>query len=410
MTFGITIGVWENMPKMNEKLLRKNVRLYGWFKIFNKRVFFPTTAIYLVDVGHVSLAGIGVITVVTAVVSLIAQMPTGYVADRYTRRLAMILGSVILALGAAVLAVWPSLLGGLLAGVLVGLGFAFISGASQALIHDSLEACGKTDQFIKIMGRAQSMGLLGNIVLIGLVPMTYTIDKRLPFALGIVAFVILLGIAWAFAEPQREQKPSGNRHAQEIVTAMRTFVNRRTVVLFIAIGLVFGLYAAPMDYSNLVLKDLGLAPQYIGWVFSISSFVAAIGGYGLHHLQRFSFKTFMFLDILICCGFFVAIGLTHNLTVAIVAFLINVGFWRLRGILYQHYLLAIFKGTNHKATLISLIGFGEGVFVVLLPLLFAFAITHGGYYKGYAAIGVVMTLLLSGMTVVGMRTLHRARG
>jgi MFS family permease len=191
---------------MNETMLRRNLRLYGWFKIFNKRVFLPVSAVYLVEVGHVSVSGIGVIATITGLVTLLAQMPTGYVADRYTRRLAMILGSALLITGVGVLVVAPSLIGGLVAGAFSGVGFAFMSGAGQALIHDSLEQCGRGHHYVKVMGRAQSMGLVGNIVLIALIPMTYTVDKRLPFVLGIAAFLVLLAISWAFVEPRRNRQ------------------------------------------------------------------------------------------------------------------------------------------------------------------------------------------------------------
>lgn len=392
---------------MTEKELRRNVRLYGWFKVFNKRVFLPTTAIYLVDVGHVSLVQIGVIAAVTALVSLLAQMPSGYVADRYTRRSVLMIGAALLTAGVGVLAISPSFVSGLLAGVLSGLGFAFISGAGQALMHDALEKHGKVDQYVKVMGRAQSKGLIGNVVLIALVPMTYAIDERLPFILGVVAFLILLAIAWGFVEPERDDRPEGDRHMKDLIVAIRTFVHKRTIWLFVAVGMVFGLYSAPVDYTNLVMNDLGLAAQYLGWVFAGSSLLGAIGGFAIHHLQRLSFRAYVLLDVLICCGLFVVIGLTRSLLVAIVALLINLSFWRLRNILYQHYLLEIFKGTRHKATLVSLLGFGEQLFAMVLPLLFAFGITHWGFYTGYLAAGSFMVFVLGVLTVYGFAVLYR---
>lgn len=386
---------------MNEMLLRRNLRLYGWFKVFNKRVFLPLTAIYLVEVGQVSLGGIGIIAAVTGLVTLLVQMPTGYIADRYTRRLALMTGSSLLATGVGVLVFWPSFIGGLVAGLLSGIGFAFVSGAGQALIHDSLEQCGKGHQYVKTMGRAQSKGLIGNIVLVSLVPMTYVIDKRLPFILGVVAFLILLAISWAFVEPKRDKASGDSGHVKEMTLAVRLFINRHTILLFVAMGLVFGLYSGPADYTNLILKDLGLLPQYMGWAFAASSLLAAVGGFGVHYLQKLSFRNFMFLDIVICCSFFVLVGVTRNLTVAIAVFLVNLSFWRLRSILYQHYLLEIFKGAGRKAMLVSLLGFGEQLFVVVLPLIFAFCIARWGYYIGYEIIGVAMALLLGVMTAVG---------
>ncbi len=333
---------------MDEALLRRNVRLYSWFKVFVKRVFLPLIAIYLVSVGHVTLGNIGVITAVTGFVILLAQMPTGYIADRYTRRSALMTGSLFLVSSVSVLVVWPSFVGGLAASMLSGIGFAFLQGSSQAMIHDSLEACGRKSQYVKVMGRAQAYGLLGNIVLVSLVPMTYAINKRLPFVLGIVAFLILFVISWSFVEPPREKNEGSNHAVRDMMLAIRSFISKRTILLFVAIGVVFGLYVAPADYTTLVLKDLGMLPQYLGWAYAASSLLGAIGGYGIGYFERLSFRTFMFLDIAICCGFFVAVGLSRNLLVAVSAFVVALGFWRVRSILYQHYLLEIFKGTRNK--------------------------------------------------------------
>lgn len=394
---------------MNETQLRKNLRLYGWFKVFNKRVFLPLTAIYIVEVGQVTLGQIGIIATVTALATVSALMPSGYLADRYTRRSVLMTGSLLLAVGVGVLVFQPGFAGALVSGILSGIGFAFISGAGQALIHDSLEQRGETKQYVKVMGRAQSMGLIGNLILIGLVPMTYIIDKRLPFVLGVVAFMALFVISRAFIEPERGDKSDGTRHFKGMSLAVRTFVHRRTILLFIAIGLVFGLYMAPIDYTNLVLLDLGAAPQYLGWAFAGSSLLGAAGGFAIHHLEKLSFRAFMLLDIFICCGFFAAVGITRNLWAAIVAFLINLSFWRLRSILYQHYLFELFSGTRHKAMLVSLVGFGEQLFCVVLPVFFALAIAKGGFYGGYTAIGLSTALLLGVLTWLGFARLARIR-
>jgi len=382
--------------------LRKNIQLYGWYKIFNKRVFLPVTAIYLVGVGRLSLVQIGIVGTVTGLVSLVTQIPTGHFADHHSRRSALMIGAALLMLSSAILAVFPSFIGALMAGTASGSGYAFVSGAGQSLLHDCLERWGDVKQYVKVMGRAQSKGLMGNVVLVGVVPMTYALNPRMPFILGVVAFAVLFWISWSFIEPARAKAAVNSaNHFKQIIAGVRSFINADTIWLFIAIGLLFGLYSAPTDYSNLILKDLGTAPQYIGWIFSASSLIGAIGGYMLHYLQRLSFKSFVTLDIAVCCLFFVIIGITRNLWIAVITTLLNLGFWRLRSIMYQHYLLEVFKGTMKKTVLISIIGFGEQLFVIVLPVSIATIITHFGYYNGYTILGIITTVLLAGLTVLG---------
>lgn len=399
-----------NKPTIHPHL-RKNIQLYSWVKIFSKRVFLPVTAIYLVDIGQLSLVQLGIVGTITGIVTLIGQIPTGHFADHHSRRSAMMIGAALLAAGSAALVLSASFVGALLAGVLSGVGFSFLSGAGQSLIHDSLERWGDVKNYVKVLGRAQSKGLIGNLILVGLVPMTYVLDPRMPFALGVVAFATLFCLAWAFVEPASGTKDTSEPHkggyVGQILAGVRLFINRNTVLLFIAIGLLSGLYSAPTDYSNLILKDLGTAPQYIGWIFSGSSLIGAIGGYFLHHMQQFSFKTFIFIDIAVCCLFFVIIGVTRNLWVAIAVTLVNLGFWRLRSIIFQHHLLEAFKGTSRKTVLISLLGFGEQLFTIVLPISIATLVTHLGYYNGYIAIGLVGGLLLSILAIASFIGFHK---
>lgn len=388
--------------------LQKNIRLYGWYKIFNKRVFLPVTAIYLVDFGHLSVVQVGVVGTVTGVVNLLSQIPTGYFADHYTRRRALMIGAALAMVSSLTFAMFPTFLGALLAGAASGAGAAFASGAGQSLLHDCLERWGDIKDYVRVMGRAQSKGLIGNIVLVGIIPMTYALNPRVPFILGSLSFLVLLAIAWAFVEPERGQKEKdAPNHLKQIITGVRSFIHTDTIVLFVAIGLLYGLYSAPTDYSNLILKDLGTAPQYIGWIFAASSFIGAIGGFMLHHLQKLSFKSFVYMDIAICCLFFVIIGITRNLWVAIIANLLNLGFWRLRSIMFQHYLLVAFKGTSRKTVLISLIGFGEQLFAIILPITIAVTVTHLGYYNGYTVLGLVTLLLLCVTVAIGFASFNR---
>lgn len=391
---------------MTEVEMRRNVRLYGWIKIFTKRVFLPLLSIYLVEVGGVSLAQLGVIIFVSGLVTLVAQVPTGFFADKRTRRGAMLLGATFLILGTVVLAIWPSFEGGLVSTILSAIGYSFNCGAAEALMHDSLDQCGKGKAYLKEMGRAQSKGLVGNVILVGLVPLTYGINPRLPFTIGVLAFGLLCALCWALVEPplSKAQQLEPNR-LKQLVIAARTFANRNTVWLFLAIGLSAAFYGAGTDYNSLVLKDLGMAARFVGFAFAAGSLVGALFGYFVHHIEKLSFRTFAMSDAIICSGFFIVVGLSRNLLISIAAVTLSLGFWRLRYIIYQHYLFNIFNGSSYKATLMSLISFCEQMFTLLLPSIFVFWMTRQGYYWGYAIIGVTAAVILGVLFIVAFMRL-----
>ena len=87
------------------------------------------------------------------------EIPTGVVADTSGRRFSFLLGTVVL-LASTLLYWWMWMVrapfaGWLLASLLVGLGFTFFSGATEAWLVDALAATGHTGDLERVFGRAQ---------------------------------------------------------------------------------------------------------------------------------------------------------------------------------------------------------------------------------------------------------------
>src|SRR5712671_994818 len=85
------------------------------------------------------------------------EVPTGVVADTRGRRFSFLLGAATL----LYLVMWrirAGLLGWAVASILLGLGFTFFSGATEAWLVDALKATGFTGSLESIFGRAQTVG------------------------------------------------------------------------------------------------------------------------------------------------------------------------------------------------------------------------------------------------------------
>jgi predicted MFS family arabinose efflux permease len=91
---------------------------------------------------------------------VLAEVPSGALADRWSRRGALVLAGV---LQAAAYALWLAAPGfpGFAAGLVVwGVGGALVSGAFEALLHDGLTAAGAGDQFGRVYGWVNAVDLL----------------------------------------------------------------------------------------------------------------------------------------------------------------------------------------------------------------------------------------------------------
>lgn len=390
------------------KSLQRNIPLYGVLKIFTKRVFLPLLTIYLVEVAGLSLAQIALLATISAVVSISAEIPTGYFADRFTRRTALMAVGVFAGIGTLILVLFPSFEGALVATIFEAIGYAFLNGSGEALIHDTLEDLKQSDNYPKIVGRAQSFGLIGNTVLVALIPLTYQIDKRLPFVFGTLAFATLILVASMLKEPPRatHQKLHVNP-LKDLVMNLRIFVFRSSILLFFAIGILGALNFSSSDFINLVFRDLGVNPSLLGFVFAGSSIAGIIGGYFIHHLRSLSLRSYALLDTLVFGSYFMSVGLFRNVYVAIGGFVVFMGWWRLRQIIYQYHLLSMYKKTAYKATLISSLWFFIRGNEIWLPFAFVGTISAVGFYAGFAWIGAVSTIILVPLYIISTHMLTR---
>jgi MFS family permease len=92
------------------------------------------------------------------------EIPTGLLADRYGKRLAMALGPALLAAGFTMLWLGRSF-GAFLAGeVVLGLGHSVMSGPPSALLFETLRARGEATDYHRHESRLQALRLLGTAV------------------------------------------------------------------------------------------------------------------------------------------------------------------------------------------------------------------------------------------------------
>ncbi len=108
-------------------------------------------------------AEISALFLIWSLVGVIAEVPTGAIADRFSRRTALAMGGVLQGAGYALWMAFPGFNGGAAGFVLWGLGGALTSGSLEALLYDGLKALGATKYYSRLWGRITAAGLLAQI-------------------------------------------------------------------------------------------------------------------------------------------------------------------------------------------------------------------------------------------------------
>ena len=123
---------------------------------------YPLYALLFVSTG-LSDAEVSALFAIWSTVAIVAEVPFGAFADRFSRKWSVVGAGVCQAAGYALWTVLPGFTGFAAGFVLWGVGGAMSSGAVEALLHDGLAAAGASSHFGRVLGRVTAVGLLAQI-------------------------------------------------------------------------------------------------------------------------------------------------------------------------------------------------------------------------------------------------------
>ncbi len=377
---------------MTQDGLEGNIVKYNLFKIFTKRVFLPLITIHLTLVGKVTLEQLGIIASVTALTQILLEVPTGYLADRWGHKSALVLGSFITSISVLPYIFMPNFYGGLIASVAFFAGASFGSGTMQAFMHETLIGLGRESEYTKIMAKAQSYGLLGNVVLIALIPLTYQIDKNLPFILGFLCAFVTFILALSLKKP--DVKISEEHIKAGFISELKKSLTKPAWIRLILVFMIFGVVSASFDkvitYRELIFQDLGVPIKYFGFILAFGSLLAALGANYIHLLKKLKPKNFYLFDILYVSIAFILIGVLRNPILSILAFSLFPAYDRTRSIIFESQIFEEFHNSKYKSTLVSILNFfayGNGIWI---PLVLAFGIIRTNIVFGHFIFGILI--------------------
>jgi MFS family permease len=287
--------------------------------------------IFLLDAGLTNAEAFAANAFFTAGM-VIFEIPTGIVADTRGRQFSYVLGTVTLLVSTLLyLLMWQvhaPLWGWAIASILLGLGFTFFSGATEAWLVDALAATGFTGHLEHVFGRAQTVG--GAAMLVGTVAggvVAQATNLGVPYILRAAFLGVSLVVALRF------MRDIGFRREREVgpLQAVRTVVRgsidggfRNPPVRWLMLSIPFtagtGIYLfyAAQPYLLQLYGD-PTAYSIAGLAAAIFAGVQIAGGLLVPRVRRiFRRRTDALLGgSVISIGFLVLLGLEPSFLVAL---------------------------------------------------------------------------------------------
>ena len=200
-------------------------------------------AIYRVEAAHLNPLQLVLLGTALEVVIFIFEVPTGLVADVYSRRLSVIIGYAVVGLAFVLQGSLPFFLPILLGEMLWGLGWTFISGAEDAWLADEIGE----ERLGRAYLRASQAGRIGALMGILVSSALGTRGLALPILISGAAYVVLaffLGLfrpETGFRPTPRGERSSWSQMAATFRDGLRLVRGSRVLMLILVIGLFFGL-------------------------------------------------------------------------------------------------------------------------------------------------------------------------
>jgi DHA3 family tetracycline resistance protein-like MFS transporter len=212
-------------------------------------MMFVTASLYEATVAGLTPLQLVLVGTMLEVSAFVFEIPTGIVADIYSRRLSIIIGYILMGVGFLVEGFFPAFLPILLAQIIWGLGYTFTSGATQAWISDEIGE----DSANKLFIRANRIGLSASLVGMAGAILIGANNVALPIQIGALG-VIAIGVALIFIMPETKFQPTPreNRNTWEHMwhtfnEGVKAVKARPRLMTILGVGLLYGLYSEGVD-------------------------------------------------------------------------------------------------------------------------------------------------------------------
>ncbi len=240
----------------------------------------PIEKLFMTEIGFTS-ATVGLMAAVYAVVVPILELPSGVLADRWSRRGVLVLGTVAVIISVLIGGFSQSVPVYVLAAAFLGVYFALQSGTLESVVYDTvLEETGDSEAFERTIGQVrliESIALVTSALLGGLIAQFAPLRATYFLTAPLLVFSALLFLR--FREPQLHKTEEREPLREQIRATYRTILSGGQLRAIVALTVVGALLMQGMlEFGPLWLVALLVPPFLYGPHWAGLTSALGIGG------------------------------------------------------------------------------------------------------------------------------------
>ena len=241
----------------------------------------PIEKLFQTEIGF-DAASIGLMAAAYAAVVPLLEVPTGILADRWSRKGILIASSVAAAASALIGGLSQSVGLYIVAAMVLGVYFALSSGTVDSVVYDTvLEETGSSELYERSIGRVrvvESIALAGSALLGGV--LAELTSPRLTYFLTVPFALVAVAAYLRFDEPQLHRAEERTALRAHIATTLRAMTHApRVRSLILVLALTALLSQTVFEFGPLWLVDLAAAPAAYGPYWALLVGTLGVGAY-----------------------------------------------------------------------------------------------------------------------------------
>ena len=232
---------------------------------------------------------VGILDGFAFAIGLIAEVPSGVLADRFGRDKMVKFGQFLAGSGLLVQAFGSSFLPFFVGQAIMMVGISFVSGADEALFFGKLNFDRASINWRKLVTRGSQVALVGLLVATIAGGWLHTINPRIPWILTGLSFIGSVLLIWTIKDNRAEKaKQKFSAELKEHLISIKSgFAQFRTPKLWLYVPIILtvqGLfYTAGWDLLRLVLLDRFHFDPFLGSIVIATSSLITVGILALMH-------------------------------------------------------------------------------------------------------------------------------
>ncbi len=245
-----------------------------------------------------------------SVIIAMLEIPSGYFADKWGRKLSLILGTFFGFVGFGSYSLFYGFTGFMIAEILLGIGQSFISGSDSAMLYDTLLDSGNEKKYMKYEGRISAAGnfaeSLAGIIIFFMIFFGMN-SYRIPYYMQ--TLVALAGIPAAFLlhEPKKHKHLMPEQPSKIMEIVRYSLVKNKILRNYILFSSIIGFSTLSMAwFAQIYFYKVHLNQTLFPVFWMLLNLTVGIGSVRAYRIEKMMGlkKTILLILIFIASGFF----------------------------------------------------------------------------------------------------------